>query len=191
MIRRHLALAVLVPGLALAWAPTEPNKLVSPGHGGYAVQFPAGWLCDTKSDSVIASHDGLLLNSITVSVTAHKDVFKAAKKPSSPSAAPEDLAESYVANLQSGPGAVQDVVLLGTEPAELVGRPAFRVHLKYRASPSQGSAEIEEVTLGTPLDSGLMLATYRAPAIHFFARWLGEFEAAIQSVVLVAPPPKH
>ena len=191
MMRRMLVLAVLAPALALAWNPTEDAKPVSPGKGGFSVQFPLGWLCDTSSSSVVASHDGVMLNSITVSLTPHKNAFKAAKKPSSPTAAPEDLAESYVANLQAPGSTLRELVTLATEPAELAGRPAFRVHLKYRIPESQGGAEIEEVTVGTPLESGLMLATYRAPALHYFPRWLTEFEAAVKTIALVAPPKPH
>ena len=187
MTRYLLALALLAPGLVLAWTPTEDGKPVSPGHGGYSVQLPPGWLCDTSSSAVEASHDGPLLNSITVSVAPHKDVFKASKRISSATTSPEDLAESYVANLQAGPRALRDVVTLATEPAELAGRPAFRVHLKFRLPESRGGAEIEEVTVGTPLDSGLMLATYRAPAIHYFQRWLADFEGTVKTVALVAP----
>jgi len=191
MIRSLSLLALLVPGLALAWKPVEAGKPVSPGKGVFAVQLPAGWLYDTSSNSVLASHDGTVLDQITILITPHAKAFKAAKKPSSPTALPEDLAESYVENLQADQGAVRDVTLLSTEPAELAGRPAFRVHLKFRAPDNQGGAVIEMTTLGTALESGLLLAVYRAPSIHYFERRLGEFDAAAKTITLVgAPQPK-
>ena len=79
-----------------------------------------------------------------------------------PDAAPEDLAESFVADLQTRKGAVRDLVVLATEPAEIAVKPGFRVHLKYRA-----------------------------PAIHYFQKSLDQFEGVAKSVEVSAPPKGH
>lgn len=189
MIRCAAIIAMLLPGLALAgWKPTDEAKPVGPGKSGFAVQLPAGWLYDTSSNSVMASHDGMPLDHITVWIVPHKKAFKDAKKPSSPTSAPEDLAESYLAELQTGQGAVRELVVIANEPAELAGKPAFRVHFKFRACECAGGAPMESVTLGTPLESGLLLASYVAPSIHYFPRWLADFDAAAKSIALVAAP---
>jgi hypothetical protein len=189
MTRRFLMLAVLVPGLAFALKPVESAKPVSPGKGEFQAQLPPGWIYDTSRNAITAWHDGPLLNQIVVSIIPHKDAFKNAKRLSTPTTAPEDLAESYVANLQAGPAALHDVVVIASDPAELAGRPAFRVLLKYHAAEIESGAEMEICTLGVALDSGVMLATFRAPMIHFFERSLPDFEAAAKSIELIAPPP--
>ena len=190
MTRRLLMLAVLVPGLAFALKPVESAKPVSPSKGEFQAQLPPGWIYNTSRNAIVAWHDGPYLNEIMVSVMPHKDAFKFSKRPSSPTMSPEDLAENYVANLQGGPVGLHDVVVIASDPAELAGRPAFRVLLKYRAREAEGGAEMEICTLGVALDSGVMLATFRAPAIHFFERSLPEFEAAAKSIELIAAPPR-
>jgi len=84
---------------------------------------------------------------------------------------------------------VRDLVVVFNEPAELAGKPAFRVHLRYRAAESTGGAAMESVTVGTALDSGVMLATFEAPSIHYFERWISKFGAVANSITL-SPPPK-
>jgi hypothetical protein len=189
MIRHAAILALLLPGFAVAgWEPVEASKRVGPGKGEFSVQLPEDWLYDSSRHSLDASHDGTGLNRISVAITPHKKVFKNAKKESTPKSAPEDLAEDYIAELQTGPHAVRDLIVLSNEPAELAGKPAFRVHLKYRAPESTGAA-MEAVAIGTALDSGVMLATFEAPSIHYFERWIGRFDAAASSITL-SPPPK-
>jgi hypothetical protein len=79
--------------------------------------------------------------------------------------------------------------VLSNEPAELAGKPAFRVHLRYRAQESAGGAVMESVSIGTALDDGIMLVTFEAPSIHYFGRWAHEFDAVAGSITL-SPPPK-
>jgi hypothetical protein len=182
-------LALLLPGLACAgWKPVDPSKPVGPGKADFSVLLPDGWLYDTSSNSLSASHDGIGLNQISIAITAHKKAFKEAKKESTPKTTPEDLAEDYIAELHAGPNALNDLVVLSNEPAELAGKPAFRLHLKYRAPQSAGGAQMESVTIGTALETGVMLATYQAPSIHYFDRWIANFDTAAGSLSLSAPP---
>jgi len=191
MIRYATILVVMLPGLACAgWKPVDASKPVSPGKAGFSVVLPEDWLYDTDSNSVSASHDGPPLNGIYIQIAPHKKVFRDSKKVSTPQTTPEDLAEDFIADVQVGPGALPDVVVVSNEPAELAGKPAFRVHLRYRAQESSGGAQIESVTLGTALESGVMLASYRAPSIHFFGRWVAVFDEAAKSITLITPP-KH
>ena len=191
MIRSIILTAALVPALAFAWKPVEEDRPVGPSGAPVAVRLPAGWAYDTTSSSVTASRDGPLLDAITLSLLPHKTAFKGAKKPSSPSAAPEDLAESYIANLQAERTSFEDVSVLATDPDELMGRPAFRVHLRYRLPAQQSGATMEEITVGAALDTGLLLATYRAPALHFFAAHLQEYEATLKTAAAPPPPKAH
>lgn len=189
MTRIVALLALWLPCVALAgWKEAAEAKPVGPGNGGFSVQLPAGWLYETSSRSVSASRDGVAVDSIVVEITPHKKAFKDAKKVSNAQSPPEDLAEDYIAERQAGPHALRDLVVVSNEPVELAGKPAFRVHITYRAPDAAGGAPMEAVTFGTALDKGILLATYQAPAIHFFPRWLDAFEATAKSVSLAAPP---
>lgn len=189
MIRCIATLALLLPSLAFAgWESAEASKRVGSGKGDFSLQLPETWLYDSSRHSLDASHDGVGLNRITVAITPYKKTFKNSKKQSTANSAPEDLAEDYIAELQAGPNAVRDLVVISNEPAQLAGRPAFRVHVKYRAQEIAGGAAMESVAIGTALDSGVMLATFEAPSVHFFERWIREFNSAAGSITLLPPP---
>lgn len=184
-----LLACTLAPAAVLAWEPVQPGTAAAMRKGGWSIQFPRGWIQDVAANAVTASRDGALLNAISLVLVPHKSAFAAAKRKSSEDALPEDLAESYVANLQADK-TLTDVELVASDPAELAGRPAFRVRVRYRLPSMQGGARIEQVAVGTPTPQGLLLATYRAPAIHYFDKWLPSFDEALGSVAYAPPPEK-
>jgi hypothetical protein len=185
---RIAAFAVIAAALSFAPLANAAWKIVDPAvpvtsKGGFAVTLPADWNFDTSGTAVIASHDGPMLNVIAVRVMPAKEAFKSLKQPYSPDALPEDLAEAYIAAFQAAQK-VNEFQLLSTEPADMAGRPGFRVRFQYRIRPEAGGALIEQVTVGTGLPSGLLVATYFAPQIHFFPLWLPAFDATVGKVAL-------
>lgn len=189
MSHRAALFAILLPGLALAWDSVEVNKRVGPSKGDFSIQLPADWLWDGSRHSIESSHDGPGLNHLSVAVISQKDMFKNTKKRLTPTTSPEDLAEDYIAEIQTGPQAMQNLTVLTNEPAELAGKPAFRLHLKYRV-PSVGNATMESVVVGTALAKDVLLATFEAPSLHYFERWADQVDEAVRSITL-SPPPKH
>ncbi len=179
-----LLLLLLVGATAHAgWKVAEPGTVASAGSGAFSVQPPSGWVYDTGSRHVVAARNGIFLDGLNVTLVPHKNAFKALKKPSTPEALPEDLAETYVANLQAE-GTFAEVQLISVEPAELAGRPAFRVRLTYRLPDAMGGARIEQLALGAALPEGLLLARFDAPRIHYFEQALPAVEEALRTVTL-------
>ena len=165
------------------WKVVEPGMVATAGSGGFSLQPPSGWVYDTGSRHVVAARNGVLLDGLRVTLIPHKSTFKAVKKPSTPESLPEDLAETYVANLQAE-GTVSEVQLISIDPAEFAGRPAFRVHLTYRLPVGLGGARMEQVALGAVLPGGLLLATFDGPRIHFFEQSWPAAEEALRTVTL-------
>jgi len=188
MMRRWQLLAILLPGIAIAWQSTQTGQELQFRAAGVMVALPQGWHYDSSRRSITASRDGPLLDSITMSFASHREAFAAAHRKSGVDVVPEDLAESYVANLQAGPAATHAVRLLSSEPAELAGRPAFRVHLRYIANEPIEDVEMEEITVGTAMEDGLLLVTYRAPSIHYFGTYRPDFEATVRQIDLPGKP---
>jgi hypothetical protein len=188
MIRRLALLAILLPGFALSWELVDASKRVGPSKGDFSLQLPDDWLCDTSRHSLEASHDGPGLNHVSIAIPSHKAVFKNSKKVSTPASTPEDLAEDYIAEVQTGPTAVRSLEVLSNEPTELAGKPAFRVHLRYRAADTAGGAAMESVAIGTALKDGVLLARFEAPSIHYFERWVNQFDAAAKTLTLTPAP---
>lgn len=184
---RNIALVglLLVSATASAgWSLVEPGTVATAGSAGFSVQPPAGWIYDTGARHVVAARNGMLLDALRVTLIPHKNTFKALKKPSTPESLPEDLAETYVANLQAE-GTLTEVQLISVDPSELAGLPAFRVHLTYRLPAGLGGARVEQVAIGTALPEGLLLATFEGPQLHFFEQSLPAAEESLRTVTLV------
>jgi len=115
------------PSQLRAGNPSMHPSGVGPRKGGFSrSSFPKTGCTTRPAHSLDASHDGMGLNRISIgNHPPTKKAFKNAKKESTPKSAPEDLAEDYIAELQAGPHAVRDLVVVSNEPAELAGKPAF------------------------------------------------------------------
>jgi hypothetical protein len=168
---------------AAGWKVVAPGTVATASSGGFSVQPPVGWVYDTGSRHVVAARNGMLLDGLRIALVPHKSAFTALKKSSTPDSLPEDLAEAYVADLQAA-GTYTEVQLMSIEPAELGGRPAFRVRLTYRLPAGLGGARMVQVALGTALADGILLAAFDAPQIHFFEQSLPAAEEALRTVRL-------
>jgi hypothetical protein len=163
--------------VAVAGVPVETTR------GRFSVVPPAGWVCERSAYEVAASRDGALLESVSFTLRKHKKAFAAIKKDSAPDALPEELAENYLADLKSQAG-IGNVEALAVEPADLGGNAAFLVRLTFVLAQEMGGVTYQEITLGAPLQDGLLIARYRAPQIHFFDTYLPQFEETLRSLTL-------
>ena len=193
MKRKVLAAAALLLSFALpalaGWKLAEEGKPFSHKPSGYSIQFPAGWKYAKLlfSDESGATRDGPDLQAIFVDFRKHKLAFKALKKDSGADMLPQDLAQNLVADMTKERN-LQDIKLLADEPAELAGRPAFRIQFEYRTPVDRGSVRYQEIIVGTVNDKGLYLVGYRAPVLHYFARDISVFESALQSFAIASKP---
>jgi len=156
------------------------GKAFESRSGGYAIEFPAGWKYDSFGANCAASRDGFDLNALAVEIRKHKDAFKAIKRKSSEQSLPQDLAEDFVANMKAA-GGNEGVEVLEDAPAELGGKPAFRLHLRYRVPIDIGALDYEHIVVGAATSRGLVLVSYRAPSLHYFAAQRTAFDAALAS----------
>jgi len=186
-----LWLAAAPQALAAGWnladvgAPYVSEKL------GYTIQFPPGWRYNPGffAGKCVATRDGPDLAALYVEVRKHKNAFKEIKQSSAPDSLPQDLAQWYVANLQAD-RSMESVTVLSDEPAELAGLPAFRVHLAYRFVVDKGAVRYEEIIVGAVNERGLFVVGYRAPVLHYFARYREEFEQSLATFSIQDVAPK-
>jgi len=183
-----------VLGLALLLAATSAwsgikvavaGKAYESKSGNYAIEFPAGWKYDGSGMNCGASRDGFDLNALGVEIRKHKNAFKAIKKAASEQSLPQELAENFVANMKAE-GGNEGIEVLESEPTELAGKPAFRLHLKYRVLIDVGALDYEQIVVGTVTPKGLLLVGYRAPSLHYFAAQRAAFDAALASFRLAS-----
>ena len=73
----------------------------------------------------------------------------------------------------------------------LAGRPAFRVHVAYRASVDMGSVRYEAIIVGANSPQGLFLVGYDAAVLHYFKRDAAQFEATLATFAIADKAPKR
>jgi hypothetical protein len=168
---------------ALDWKVGEPGVLASPTNGGFTIQPPSGWFYTSRVGVFAAAHNGALLDFIRITQTPYDRAVKNFKKPISIDTPPEELAEDYVAALQNE--GLRELNVLSTEPVEVGGRPAFRMHLEYRLPEGYGGALMEEITLGATTENGVLLAHYFGAKIHYFQASLPAAEEALRTLTFV------
>lgn len=179
------------PALAAGWNLADVGSPYVSDKLGYSIQFPPGWRYNPGffAGKCIATRDGPDLAAMYVEVRKHKNAFKEIKQSSAPDSLPQDLAQWYVANLQAD-RSMESVTVLADEPAELAGLPAFRVHLAYRFVVDKGAVRYEEIVVGAVNDRGLFVVGYRAPVLHYFARYRDEFEQSLGTFSIQELVPK-
>lgn len=187
-----LLLGAAAAGPALAWKLVADGTTFTHKASGYSIQYPAGWRWAKMpfGDETVATRDGIWLQQIFVDFRKHKNAFRALKQDSTPEMMPQELAEKYVAEMTAA-SSLQNVEILSNEPALLAGRPAFRVHVAYRASVDMGSVRYEAIIVGANSPQGIFLVGYDAAVLHYFRRDAGQFEATLATFAIADKAPKR
>lgn len=151
----------------------------------FTVALPAGWLRRPLSGSaVVASRDGFLLQSIVVERRAIDKAFPLSKKAARPDALSTELAEQEIAELKAGGSQLAALEVLENDPATLGGTEGFR--LMYRHRTSRGLV-VQHVVHGCATPNGYYRTEYLAPALHYFAPTLPDYESTVASLTFSLP----
>lgn len=180
-----LLACALMAGPALAWKVVAEGAPFMHKASGYSIQYPAGWRWAKMpfGDETVATRDGIWLQQIFVDFRKHKNAFRALKQNSTPEMMPQELAEKYVAEITKE-SSLQNMEILSNEPALLAGRPAFRVHVAYRASVDMGSVRYQAIIVGANSPQGIFLVGYDAAVLHYFQRDADAFEKALATFAI-------
>ena len=171
-----LALAGLGAGCQL-WNPGGTPATAK--NGAFTITAPAGWMyATTLGPDLLASRDGLALQSITIQ---HHDLAKPlphSKRALTASLAPYEAAEAVLDDLRADHD-LHGFELQENTPATVGGQPGFKLVFSYRTA---DKLHLSEACYGTIHGGSLYLARYLAPARHYFARDLTEFEASLRTL---------
>ncbi len=186
------AVSALMPATCLAWKLAVDGQPFTHKGSGYSVQFPAGWKFAKLwfSDESGATREGPLLQAIYVDFRPHKRAFAAIKQESSAATPPQELAQRLVADMTKERD-LENVQIQSDEPAELAGRPAFRLQFEYKAPVKRGAVRYREIVVGTVNEKGLYLIGYRAPVLYYFERDTVAFEQALKTFAIAAVKSKQ
>lgn len=182
-----LAGTLSAPAFAKAWSIVEEGKPFASISGDFTLQLPAGWKV-TKTDRFpgqMATRDGELLQRIDVEFRSHAKAFRKSKLQSNAGLMPHEQAERLLAEIQAE-GHLEDVEVIRNEPELVDGHPGFRLQVAYKVPIDGDPLRYRAILVGVATDAGLVLVSYRAPALHFFARDLVTFERSLQTFHLRA-----
>jgi len=176
-----LALAAGCAAARPTWVPA--GGTYSPPSGRYALELPDGWLLRGEVDRVLASRDGVFLQRIDVGRREVGKSLGSTKKVLARGMLPQEVAEVVQDAIMSSPG-MQGSTMLENAPAEIDGRPGFKLVFGYK---DPDGLKVRAVFYGVLVEDSLYELSYRAPERHYFGRDLAAFEQVRASFKVRAP----
>jgi len=175
MTRRLLAiccLALLLPACA-PWARIAPDDHGFEKRDDYRLDLPIGWVRRTADvNDLFLTRDGPALNFIVVARQLHDRKLPYTKRETRADMLPFELAELALAEWR-GNDATANLEVLSNTPATLGGKPAIRLHVRYR---NERGLPIERLMVAMVDARGRLSLLYEAPAIVYFARDQSAFD---------------
>lgn len=162
-----------------------PSRMrrVSAMEGEFNIQIPADWRSRNDVKKVVrATRDDNALNEMSVELRSHTWAFRYAEQKTTRDSAPEQLAAWFVEDLRKQELDALEIIDI-TEDT-LADRPAFRVRYSYQMRGCLQAVRVEQVTVGTVIPKGLLLAGLRAPQLFFFEEALPIFEQSVRTVAV-------
>lgn len=180
-LHRSLALGLLLVSLAACapWTRIDQTARNETRQNDYSIDLPLGWVKrSADTHELFVTRDGPALNYIVVSRQPHDRKLPRTKRETRADMLPHEVAEVALAEWRSSE-ATANLQILANTPAMLGGRPAARVHIRYK---NERGLPIDRVMILLVDANGRLSILYEAPAIVYFDRGLPEFEAMAASV---------
>jgi hypothetical protein len=180
-LRRRLAIGLLLVSLGACtpWTRVDPGSRTESRRDDYTLELPLGWVKrTTDTNGFFVTRDGPALNYIAVNRQPHDRKLPRTKRETRADMLPHELAELAIAEWKSSE-ATANLAVLSSTPVRVGGRPAVRVHIRYK---NERGLPIERVMVGLVDSKGRLSIQYEAPAIVYFQRGLADFEAMVASV---------
>jgi hypothetical protein len=185
-LRRHLTIGLLLVSLSACtpWTRVDQTTRLETKGSDYSLSLPLGWVKNNNtSNDLFITRDGPALNYIVVNRQPHDTKLPKTKRETRANMLPHEMAELVLAEWKSNE-ATANLEVLANTPAFLGGKPAARVHIRYK---NERGLPIERILIGMVDAKGRLFLVYEAPAIVYFQRNLAEFEAMVASVRFQAP----
>ena len=176
-----LALLLLMSGCAATWTRIDnAGRQYQDEH--FRITLPVGWLRFRNKDSLILSHDGILLNNIIIEFRPHTKAFEKIEKDSSPDMLPSELAELAIAELRkTRDEGLPSLEVLSNAPIDLAGHTGFNIHLRYK---TDDGLRMDILLRGLTDENGLYLIRYSAPTLYYFERDRPVYDSLTESLEL-------
>jgi hypothetical protein len=180
-LRRCLAIGLVLSSLAgcTPWARVDSSTRLESRRDDYSLELPLGWVKRSPdTNDFFVTRDGPALNYILVSRQPHDRKLPHTRRATRADMLPHEVAELFLAEWKSSE-ATANLELLSNTPVLLGGKPAARLHIRYK---NERGLPIERVLVARVDTKGRLTIVYEAPAIVYFQRGLPDFEAMLASV---------
>ena len=180
-LHRSLAIGFLLASLAACtpWARVDQSSQRESKRDDYTLELPLGWVKrTTETSDLFVTRDGPALNYIVVNRQPHDRKLPRTKRETRADMLPHEVAELAIAEWKSTE-ATANLEVVSNTPAMLGGKPAVRIHIRYR---NDRGLPIDRVMVALFDAKGRLTIQYEAPAIVYFQRGLADFEAMVASV---------
>lgn len=180
-LRRTLAIALVLASLAACtpWARVDPGSRTETRRDDFSLDLPLGWVKRTADgNDFFVTRDGPALNYIAVNRQPHDRKLPGTRRVTRADMLPHEIAELAIAEWKSAE-ATANLEVVSSAPVMLGGKPAARVHIRYR---NERGLPIERVMVSLFDTKGRLSIVYESPAIVYFQRSLADFEAMVASV---------
>lgn len=149
----------------------------------FAIELPTGWIRQYIGTDrhLVASRNGLPLESLAVSHRSLKEAFPRTKKAAAETMLPSELAELQVAELKARDELSAALSVLDNEPAQLGRKEGFRLKVAWR---NLRGLEYHEELLGMVDKTGYYVVSYRAPRLYYFENYYPDFQKSVASFEL-------
>ena len=180
-LRHSLAIGLMITALAACtpWARVDSASQAESKRDDYTLDLPLGWVKRTAdSNDFFVTRDGPALNYIVVNRQPHDRKLPRTKRETRADMLPHEVAELAIAEWKSSE-ATANLQVLSNKPVMLGGKPAVRVHIRYK---NDRGLPIERVMVALVDAKGRLSIQFEAPAIVYFQRSLPDFESMLSSV---------
>jgi len=164
------------------WVPARGS--FTPPSGSFSIELPEGWMRLADSETLLASRDGVFLQRIDARTRKIEDPLGSTNKKLTPGMSPQEVADA-VRDAIGSSASVQEMKVLENLPADLDGRPGFKLVFAYT---DRDGLKMKSVVYGALTGDSLYELSYRAAGRHYFDKDLETFEQVRSSFRIRALP---
>lgn len=175
------AAVIMLGGCESVWEPATPNH-----HSkkmGVTADLPEGWTRFTQTEGVALTREGPLLQTIVITRKPYETEIEHTDRTVTKGMLPHEAAQVIV-DAMAADSEKKKFEVLQNRPAEVDGRPGFRIDVSYK---TEGDPMTQESIYGVLTEESYIIASYKAPERHYHERSMNDFESTIASMKIEDP----
>lgn len=176
-----LGALVMLGGCESVWEPATANHHAK--KMGVTADLPEGWTRFTQTEGVALTREGPLLQSIVITRKPYGTDLEHTDRTVTKDMLPHEAAQVIV-DAMAADSENKKFEVVQNRPAEVDGRPGFRIDVRYK---TEGDPMTQESIYGVLTEESYIIASYKAPERYYHERSMNDFESTIASLKIDDP----